>query len=56
VDEQGQEHIGLPIKFAVEPGRADFHLPRLGEHTEEVLRSAGYVEDELVALREAGAF
>jgi crotonobetainyl-CoA:carnitine CoA-transferase CaiB-like acyl-CoA transferase len=55
-DSLGQEHIGLPIKFAGEPGQADFRLPRLGEHTEEVLRSAGYVEDELVALREAGAY
>ena len=56
VDELGQEHIGLPIKFAVEPGRADFRLPRLGEDTEDVLRSVGYGEDELGALRDAGAF
>ena len=56
VDELGQEHIGLPIKFAAEPGRADFRLPRLGEHTEEVLQSAGYGEEEIDALREAGAF
>ena len=56
VDSLGQEHIGLPIKFSGEPGRADFSLPRLGEHTEDVLRWAGYGEDELVALREAGAF
>jgi len=38
VDEQGLEHIGLPIKFAQEPGRPNFRLSRLGEHTEEVLR------------------
>jgi crotonobetainyl-CoA:carnitine CoA-transferase CaiB-like acyl-CoA transferase len=56
VDELGQEHIGIPIKFAVEPGRADFTLPRLGEHTEQVLRSAGYSDAELAALREGGAF
>jgi len=46
----------LPIKFAAEPGRADFTLPRLGEHTETVLRSVGYSEAELAALRESGAF
>jgi crotonobetainyl-CoA:carnitine CoA-transferase CaiB-like acyl-CoA transferase len=56
VDEFGQEYIGLPIKFAGEPGRADFRLPQLGEHTEDVLRSVGYGEDELVALRDAGAY
>jgi crotonobetainyl-CoA:carnitine CoA-transferase CaiB-like acyl-CoA transferase len=56
VDELGQEHIGLPIKFEAEPGRADFTLSRLGEHTEQVLRSAGYSEADLAALRESGAF
>jgi len=29
--------------------------PRMGEHTEEVLRSAGYSAEEIAALREAGA-
>jgi crotonobetainyl-CoA:carnitine CoA-transferase CaiB-like acyl-CoA transferase len=56
VDELGQEHIGLPIKFSDEPGRPDFRLPRLGEHTEEVLRSAGYDDAGLAALRDAGAY
>lgn len=56
LDELGQEHIGLPIKFANEPGRADFRLPRLGEHTEEVLRAAGLGDTELAALQEAGVY
>jgi crotonobetainyl-CoA:carnitine CoA-transferase CaiB-like acyl-CoA transferase len=56
VDERGQEHIGLPIKFSDEPGRADFRLPQLGEHTEEVLRSAGCSDEDLAALRNAGAY
>jgi len=54
VDDLGQEHIGIPIKFTSEPGRADFRVPQLGEHTEDVLRSVGYSDAELVALREGG--
>jgi crotonobetainyl-CoA:carnitine CoA-transferase CaiB-like acyl-CoA transferase len=37
LDELGQEHIGLPIKFANEPGHANFRLPEPGEHTQEIL-------------------
>jgi len=51
VDDLGQEHIGVPIKFADEPGRADFALPALGQHTEEILRGVGYTDVELAALR-----
>ena len=50
VDELGQEHVGLPIKFAVEPGRAVFALPQLGEHTADVLRGVGYTDAQLAAL------
>jgi crotonobetainyl-CoA:carnitine CoA-transferase CaiB-like acyl-CoA transferase len=56
VDARGQEHIGVPVKFAAEPGRADFRLPRLGEHTEQVLRSVGCTDGDIAALREGGAF
>jgi len=28
--------------------------PRVGEHSEQVLREAGYGESEIAALREAG--
>lgn len=31
-DEEGNRHIGLPIKFRDEPGKPDFKLPKLGEH------------------------
>lgn len=44
VDAAGNDHIGIPIKFAEEPGRIGPGLPRLGEHTEEVLREAGLDE------------
>jgi crotonobetainyl-CoA:carnitine CoA-transferase CaiB-like acyl-CoA transferase len=50
VDELGQEHVGLPIKFADEPGRADLRVPGLGEQTAAVLRRVGYAEPEIAAL------
>jgi crotonobetainyl-CoA:carnitine CoA-transferase CaiB-like acyl-CoA transferase len=56
VDEHGQEHIGVPIKFRDEPGQPRFTLPRLGEHNDEVLRAAGYSDADIAAMRAAGAF
>jgi len=43
-DAEGNLHIGVPMKFAEEPGRVDPSLPGLGEHTEAVLREAGLPE------------
>jgi len=56
VDDQGQEHIGVPIKFRDEPGQPNFTLPRLGQHNDEVLRAVGYSDAEIAAMRAAGAF
>jgi crotonobetainyl-CoA:carnitine CoA-transferase CaiB-like acyl-CoA transferase len=56
VDELGQEHIGLPIKFTNEPGRADFRVPAPGSHTAEILRGVGYGDADLDRLRNEGAF
>lgn len=39
-DEDGNLHIGLPIKFRDEPGTLDPTLPALGEHTEAVVADA----------------
>ncbi len=36
-DEDGNLHIGLPIKYRDEPGRLNPRLPRLGEHNAEML-------------------
>ena len=40
-DAAGREHIGVPMRFEEEPGRAELEAPALGQHTEEVLREAG---------------
>jgi crotonobetainyl-CoA:carnitine CoA-transferase CaiB-like acyl-CoA transferase len=55
-DPRGWEHIGLPVKFTNEPGRADFALPELGEHSEDILRSLGYTAAELEAMKAKGVF
>lgn len=51
----GQTHLGMPIKFADEPGRVVPKAPALGEHTRSALAAAGYRDDELDALVAAGA-
>ena len=47
-DDPGQRltMLGVPIKFAAEPGRASRQVPALGEHTREVLAQAGIPEQK----------
>jgi crotonobetainyl-CoA:carnitine CoA-transferase CaiB-like acyl-CoA transferase len=54
-DASGHEHIGIPIKFAVEPGRAHLQVPQFGEHTDEILRSLGYEAAAIEQLLRSGA-
>lgn len=49
-DEQGNLHIGVPIKFRNEPGRLSPDLPGLGQHTEEVLHAAGVPQSTITDL------
>jgi len=39
IDAHGHEHVGMPIKFSLEPGRPRLAVPQLGEHNREVLGS-----------------
>jgi crotonobetainyl-CoA:carnitine CoA-transferase CaiB-like acyl-CoA transferase len=55
-DAHGGPHLGVPIKFAAEPAAPRFAVPRQGEHTTDVLRDLGLSDDEIAALRAAGAF
>jgi len=45
---------GLPIKLSATPGAIERRPPLHGEHSEEVLREAGFSPAEVDALREAG--
>lgn len=47
--------LAAPIHMGRTPARVYAPPPMLGEHTEEVLGSAGYSEEEIGRLRDAGA-
>jgi crotonobetainyl-CoA:carnitine CoA-transferase CaiB-like acyl-CoA transferase len=51
----GQPHLGLPIKFAQEPGVLDGHLDELGASTDAVLAAHGFDATQIAGLRQAGA-
>jgi crotonobetainyl-CoA:carnitine CoA-transferase CaiB-like acyl-CoA transferase len=52
----GVRLLGVPIKLSRTPGDPNrLPAPALGEHTDEVLRQAGYTAEEIAALTEAGA-
>jgi crotonobetainyl-CoA:carnitine CoA-transferase CaiB-like acyl-CoA transferase len=45
----GQTHLGMPIKFAREPGEIRPTAPQRGEHSRQVLRAAGLSDAEIEA-------
>jgi glutaryl-CoA transferase len=48
--------VGSPLKFSETPVEYKLPPPRLGEHTEEVLKkSLGYSDEKIAALKEQGA-
>jgi len=46
---------GLPATYGKTPGGIRRLPPRLGEHSEEILREAGFSPDEVAALLSSGA-
>jgi len=51
----GQTHLGIPIKFADEPGAVRPVAPALGEHSRSALAAVGYSEAELDMMARSGA-
>jgi alpha-methylacyl-CoA racemase len=47
--------LGFPVKMSRTPADPTRPAPAFGEHTDEVLREAGYSEEEIVAMKESGA-
>lgn len=48
-------HPAFPVNFGSTPASITRPAPRLGEHTDEVLREAGLDADSIAALKAAGA-
>lgn len=48
------KQLGSPFKFSETPVSMRMAPPQLGEHTEEVLRSIGYTDEELIRLHRDG--
>lgn len=46
--------LGLPVKFHSTPGGVRTAAPVMGQHSREVLREAGYSDDAIQALVDAG--
>jgi alpha-methylacyl-CoA racemase len=52
----GVRQLGIPVKLDRTPGEHNrLPGPGLGEHTEQVLRAAGYTEEQVAELLEQGA-
>ncbi len=47
--------LGHPVKLSRTPADPTRPAPAFGEHTEEVLREAGYSDEEIAAMLESGA-
>jgi len=47
--------LGSPIKMSATPPDVSRRAPQLGEHTDDVLREAGFSDSEIAAFRQSGA-
>ncbi len=55
-DARGREHLGIPVNYAEEPGRAQLRAPAHGEHARELLAALGYDDAELARMRDEGVY
>lgn len=49
-DRDGNKHLGIPIRFAHEPGRANLELPDYGAHSRVLAKEAGLSQAQIDAL------
>lgn len=49
------QYLAPPWNFSATPATIDRHAPRLGEHSDEVLRELGLGDDAIARLRDAEA-
>lgn len=49
------QYLSPPVRFDRTPAAIERHAPRLGEHTEEVLKELGVAAEEIARLQEEGA-
>jgi crotonobetainyl-CoA:carnitine CoA-transferase CaiB-like acyl-CoA transferase len=46
--------VGMPVRFSVTPGTVRSGPPGVGQHTDEVLASIGFSEEEIRSMRDEG--
>jgi crotonobetainyl-CoA:carnitine CoA-transferase CaiB-like acyl-CoA transferase len=54
-DDQGNKHLGIPIRFRDEPGQARLSLPDYGADSESLAAEAGLEPGAIAALKGRGA-
>jgi crotonobetainyl-CoA:carnitine CoA-transferase CaiB-like acyl-CoA transferase len=47
--------VGMPVRFSATPGEVRSGPPSVGQHTDEVLSSIGFSDEEIATMRSEGA-